>query len=240
LLEDWPAAASMQLIARDLGAPVAAFVLAGDTPAVRYFIRDAEIDFAGHASLAVAHMLFHLAAADVVTLRIATRKREFVAGKGSDGGVTLRLPAMPFETCEAPAGLLDALGLGERPIFVNDNQYFIILRDAQDVAACRPDFGALMRVNRDGVIITAAGRDCDFVSRAFAPKEGLDEDPVCGSAHLALAPYWSAVLGKADLRARQISARAGELGCRVEAGTVDLTGHSVLFLEGRVHFAGRS
>jgi len=92
-----------------------------------------------------------------------------------------------------------------------------------------------MQVDRDGVVVTAPGRDCDFVSRAFAPKEGLPEDPVCGSAHLALVPYWSARLGRTEHLALQLSPRGGELHCSLRGDEVRLAGRCVLYMQGTIH-----
>jgi predicted PhzF superfamily epimerase YddE/YHI9 len=103
------------------------------------------------------------------------------------------------------------------------------------VAALAPDMDAVMRLDRESVIVTAAGDDCEFVSRAFAPKEGLPEDPVCGSAHLTLVPWWSDRLGRTEHRALQLSPRGGELHCSLEAGEVRLAGRCALYLEGSIH-----
>jgi predicted PhzF superfamily epimerase YddE/YHI9 len=110
----------------------------------------------------------------------------------------------------------------------------VVMADAAAVAAIAPDMDGLMRLDRDGVVVTARGVDCDFVSRAFAPKEGLPEDPVCGSAHLALVPFWSERLGRRTHRALQLSPRGGELHCTLEDGRVRLAGRCALYLEGTI------
>jgi predicted PhzF superfamily epimerase YddE/YHI9 len=111
----------------------------------------------------------------------------------------------------------------------------VVYDRAEDVAALRPDFAAMRRVEGANAITTAPGRDgVDFVSRYFAPNYGVDEDPVTGSAHCVLTPYWAARLGKEQLTARQISARGGELTCTLRGGRVTIAGHAVLYLEGAI------
>jgi predicted PhzF superfamily epimerase YddE/YHI9 len=160
------------------------------------------------------------------TLRIAT---------AGERDVAIQLSAAPAAPCAAPAGLREALGVPVESVLVNAAQYFAVLRSRADVACVAPEMDALMRLDRDGVVVTASGDDtCDFVSRAFAPKEGLPEDPVCGSAHLALAPYWGERLGKREMRALQLSPRGGALHCTLEVDGIRLAGSCALFLEGTI------
>jgi predicted PhzF superfamily epimerase YddE/YHI9 len=123
-----------------------------------------------------------------------------------------------------------------KEVRVNDAQYFVTLEDARAVVAVAPDMESLIRLDRDGLVVTARGEDCDFVSRAFAPKEGLPEDPVCGSAHLALAPFWAERLGRQRLHAMQLSHRGGNLYCAVNGAEVEIAGQCTPYMQGTIVF----
>jgi predicted PhzF superfamily epimerase YddE/YHI9 len=145
------------------------------------------------------------------------------------------LPAWPPEETPADPRVLAALGARPAESFVARGRTLVVYDRAEDVAALRPDFAAMCRVEGANAITTAPGRDgVDFVSRYFAPNYGVDEDPVTGSAHCVLTPYWAARLGKEQLTARQISARGGELTCTLRGGRVTIAGHAVLYLEGAI------
>jgi PhzF family phenazine biosynthesis protein len=232
---DWPEDAILAAIAREHNISTTAFLRdAGEAFEIRYFLPIGEVPLVGHASLAAAHVLLRILRPEraSATLRRPTGALEVAAG--DDGGVAITLPAVPARPCAPPNGLAEALGVPVKEVRVNDAQYFVLLEDETAVARVRPDMDALMRLDRDGVVVTAPGTDCDFVSRAFAPKEGLPEDPVCGSAHLALVPYWSERLGKPRHRALQLSSRGGELHCTLEGDSVRLAGRCALYLEGTI------
>jgi predicted PhzF superfamily epimerase YddE/YHI9 len=156
-----------------------------------------------------------------------------------DGGrLALRLPALRPHPAEAPAELAQALGVAPREILgvkaVHRATYWLAVYDAeQQIRGLAPDIGRL-RALRSNVIVTAPGEPVDFVSRFFAPGSGVDEDPVTGSAHATLAPFWMDRLGKNPLEARQLSRRGGEVGCRVDGDAVWLAGGCALYLEGTV------
>jgi predicted PhzF superfamily epimerase YddE/YHI9 len=149
--------------------------------------------------------------------------------------LAMDLPAWPPEDTPADPRVLAALGARPAESFVARGRTLVVYDRAEDVAALRPDFAAMCRVEGANAITTAPGRDgVDFVSRYFAPNYGVDEDPVTGSAHCVLTPYWAARLGKEQLTARQISARGGELTCTLRGGRVTIAGHAVLYLEGEI------
>jgi PhzF family phenazine biosynthesis protein len=206
----------------------------GEEFEIRYFTPIGELNLVGHASLAAAHVLLHLLRPDLRSATLRRRTGLLHVSSADDGCVAITLPAAPALPCAMPAGLADALGAPITEVRANAAQYFAVLESQAAVASVAPDMDALMRLDRDGVIVTAPGEACDFVSRAFAPKEGLPEDPVCGSAHLALVPFWSERLGRRQHRALQLSPRGGELHCTLEGDSVRLAGRCVLYLEGTV------
>lgn len=201
---------------------------------IRYFMPIGELSLVGHASLAAAHVLLRLLRPGLGSATLRRRTGLLHVSSMDDGCVAITLPAAPTQPCAMPAGLADALGVPITEVRANAAQYFAVLESQAAVERVAPDMDALMRLDRDGVIVTAPGEKCDFVSRAFAPKEGLPEDPVCGSAHLALVPFWSERLGRRRHCARQLSPRGGELQCALEGDSVRLAGRCHLYLEGTI------
>jgi len=194
-----------------------------------------EVKLCGHATLASAHALWEeglLAATE--TARFHTLSGVLTASRDGDF-IELDFPAKTEEEIAPPAGLLDALGTPHpRHVGRNEFDYLVELESEGEVRALRPDFGVLRQLPVRGVIVTsrAATEGFDFVSRFFAPAVGVDEDPVTGSAHTCLTPYWAARLGKSELRAWQASARGGALRVRLAGDRVKLAGHAVTVLRG--------
>jgi PhzF family phenazine biosynthesis protein len=209
--------------------------------ALRWFTPVTEVGLCGHATLATAHVLRTVGQARD-TIRFRTRAGTLSARAGGDGTVTLDFPAAPLTPEPAPAGL--ARALGAQPLTVLDTgpdcgDLLVELADEAQVRALRPDFAALARLSRRGVIATAAaagpGLGYDFVSRGFFPAVGIDEDPVTGSAHTALAPFWSARLGRDALTGFQASARGGLVATRLLGDRVLLSGTAVTVVDGELH-----
>jgi PhzF family phenazine biosynthesis protein len=146
----------------------------------------------------------------------------------------LDFPAQPPEPCGMPERFKAALGRAPAQV-LGAVKYLALYESEAEVAAVAPDMAVLADIDRDGVIVSAPGRDCDFVSRYFAPHAGIPEDPVTGSAHCTLIPYWAKRLGKRKLHARQISTRGGELWCEDRGDRVVIAGRAALYLEGRIH-----
>ncbi len=234
-LDAWLEDAVLKAIAAEHNIPVTAFLVdRADGFEIRYFTPDVELPLVGHASLAAAHVLLCILHPDMpaATLR---RKNGLLGVARQDHLLSIRLPVVSSRPCTAPVGFAEALGAPVAEVHMTDGRYFALFDDEAAVRALAPDMDALMRLDRDAVIVTARGDRCDFVSRAFAPKEGLPEDPVCGSAHLTLVPFWSARLGRTQHRALQLSPRGGELHCSLESGEVRLAGRCALYLEGAIH-----
>lgn len=232
-LERWLDDELLQAIAEENNlSETAFFVPAGDGFELRWFAPLKEVDLCGHATLASAHVIFEILGDTRRTLRFQTRGGPLlVENKG--GMLEMDFPARPPAPCEAPRALIE--GLGRRPIEVlAADDYMAVFGSEADVRAIRPDQALLGQLGLRGVIVTAPGSDVDFVSRFFGPKFGIPEDPVTGSAHCTLAPYWAGRLGRSDLRARQVSKRGGDIGCAVRGERVLLSGHAVTFMDGEI------
>jgi PhzF family phenazine biosynthesis protein len=237
-LPEWLPDATMQQIAGENNlAETAFFVPKGHEYELRWFTPELEIDLCGHATLATAHVIFtHLGyQADVVNFHTMKAGKLTVTRKNDL--YTLDFPSRVPEQVPVPEGLLEALG-GPTPVEVlRSRDYMVVYGSEAEVRAIKPDFTALSRIDGIGVIVTAKGDDCDFVSRFFAPGAGIPEDPVTGSAHCNLIPYWAGKLGKTELHAFQISQRKGELWCTLEGDRVLMSGHAVTYLKGEIYIS---
>ncbi|GAA1377008.1 PhzF family phenazine biosynthesis protein [Streptomyces beijiangensis] len=209
--------------------------------ALRWFTPATEVDMCGHATLATAHVL-HTTGAATGTVRFAARCGILTATAQADGTITLDFPTSTLTPIEAPAGVAEALGAGV--VSVHDTSdhvgdLLVELADEKTVRSLTPDFPALVAHSRRGIIATAAADDpsrgYDFVSRGFFPRVGIDEDPVTGSAHTALAPFWSARLGRDALTGLQASARSGLVRTRLHGDRTLLTGTAVTVIDGELH-----
>jgi len=232
-VEAWPDEATMQAIAAENNISETAFFMeAGDYYDLRWFTPVAEVDLCGHATLATAHLLFNEIEIGGQVVHFETRSGRLSVSRDGDS-LVMNFPAQPPEPCEVPEGLVPALGVEPVEILANAD-YFVVLDSEDQVRALTPSIALLRGLDRRGVIVTAAGSEVDFVSRFFAPKSGIDEDPVTGSAHCELTPYWSKRLGKTMLSAQQVSARGGELFCEDQGERVLISGRAVTYMEGLI------
>jgi PhzF family phenazine biosynthesis protein len=235
-LAEWPDDALLIAIAAEHNAVAAFLVERGDDFEIRYFMATiCELPLVGHASLAAAHVLLRILRPNLSQTVLRRRTGALMVSRVGDHLLAIQLAAVRSQACPAPAGLAEALGVSSSEVRASDGQYFVLLESEAAVASVAPDMQRLMQLDRDGVIVTARGERCDFVSRAFAPKEGLPEDPICGSAHLSLGPYWSERLGRTEHRAMQLSPRGGELYCSLRGNEVRLAGECTLYMEGTIH-----
>ncbi|MGY0487886.1 PhzF family phenazine biosynthesis protein [Streptomyces sp. WG-D5] len=209
--------------------------------ALRWFTPATEVDMCGHATLATAHVL-HTTGTTRGPVRFATRSGVLVATPGEDGSLTLDFPTAPLTEETAPAGL--AAALGAEPLSVHDTgpsvgDLVVELADEKTVRGLSPDHKALVGLSERGIIATARAADptgdYDFVSRCFFPNVGVDEDPVTGSAHTALAPFWAARLGRDELTGLQASARGGLVRVALRGERTLLTGKAVTTIEGELN-----
>jgi PhzF family phenazine biosynthesis protein len=232
-LEEWPDDALLQAIAMENNLSETAFFVAqGEGFRLRWFTPSSEVDLCGHATLAAAHVLFEHLGWDQAEIRFASNSGLLVVRRDGDR-LAMDFPAVRSEAVTVPADLQAGLGVPPKAVLAGTD-YLVVLDSAAAVQALKPDFVRLARLDRRGVIVTAPGTDCDFVSRCFYPALSVDEDPVTGSAHCQLTPYWAKRLDKQDLSARQLSRRGGQIDCRLDGDRVILRGQAVTYLIGRI------
>ena len=234
-LDAWLPDATMQAIAAENNlAETAFFVRDGDNYALRWFTPAVEVDLCGHATLASGHVVFNFLEPKRGSVGFHTAKAGTLTVSRRGDMLVMDFPARPAEPCEAPAGLLEALGGRPREV-LRARDHLIVYDTAAEIAALKPDLGALGIVDCWAATVTAPGENgVDFVSRFFAPAQGIPEDPVTGSAHCTLVPYWAKRLGKTELEARQVSQRGGTLHCALNGDRVSIGGKAVTYLEGSI------
>lgn len=237
LLEAWLPESLMQKIAAQNNVSETAFVVphAAGHWDIRWFTPLTEVDLCGHATLAAAAALFWRAAPDAEQIEFHTRSGPLSVAR-KNHLYALDLPAIPArERVPVPAGL----GADPLECWRSENSNIMaVFADESTVQNLNPDFEQLRELGRAGVIVTAPGSDCDFVSRFFAPACGINEDPATGSAHCMLIPYWSKRLDKIVLRAKQLSSRGGEMFCETRGQRVIVAGQAVRYSEGYLDLAG--
>jgi len=238
-LDSWLPDDVMQAVAAENNlSETAFFVPEGEGYRLRWFTPTTEVDLCGHATLASGYVVFRWLRPQLSKVSFQTEKAGALR-VGRDGELlALDFPARPPEPCAAPEALAAALGKPPSAVLAA-RDYLAVYASADDVAALTPDFNALAALDRFAVIATAPGTgEVDFVSRFFAPARGVDEDPVTGSAHCTLIPYWAERLGKDRLEARQLSRRGGRLDCAISrhpgGDRVTIAGRAVPYLEGTI------
>jgi len=238
LLNDMRDASWMQSVASEMNLSETALVRQlAEGFELRWFTPAVEVDLCGHATLASAHALWETGVAKPDgPIRFHSRSGELTASRNG-ALIELDFPATPADECNPPNGLLDALGIA--PTFVGKSSFdsFLVVDSAQVVRSLRPDFRRLAELPNRGVIVSAVSDDprFDFISRFFAPAAGIGEDPVTGSAHCCLGPFWGEQLGKTDMVAFQASARGGIVHVRVNGGRIILGGRAVTFMKGELN-----
>jgi PhzF family phenazine biosynthesis protein len=239
LLERWVQPALMQRIAAENNMAETAFVVpAGSGCELRWFTPTVEMDLCGHATLAAAHVLYHFRGWKDSSIVFSSQSGPLTVERRDDL-LVLDFPSRPSLPCEPSTVLLS--GLKKEPVEIRGaRDYLVVYAAEEDVRGLVPDMGLLARIDRMGVIATAPahqgnGTDsADFVSRFFAPGVGIPEDPVTGSSHCTLIPYWARRLGKKVMHARQVSARGGELLCEDAGDRVKIGGRAVTYLAGEI------
>jgi PhzF family phenazine biosynthesis protein len=225
----------LQHVAAEINQAETAFLLPeGENWRLRWLTPEVEVDLCGHATLASAFVLWRTQRSKESLIRFNTRSGILTA-KQEEGWIELDFPALPCRECDAPAGLLDALG--EQPLHIANYgmDYLCEFADEEQIRRLTPDFQALRQLRTRGVVVTARGKEkYDMVSRFFAPAVGVSEDPVTGSAHCALGPWWAAKLGKNELLGYQASKRGGEVRVSVRQSRVALRGQAVLVVRGEL------
>lgn len=239
LCEPGLSAETMQAVAAENNLAETAFVMKafvvkeGQGFQIRWFTPTVEVDLCGHATLAAAHVIFnHL---DFLGDMVSFSSRSgplYVRQK--DGLLFLDFPADAVYEAAAPEGLIDGLGIQPIEIYRGRDDYLAIFDRQEDIQSLKPDMERISTIPSRGVIVSSPGADVDFVSRFFAPRVGVPEDPVTGSAHTTLIPYWSKRFSKKELSAKQLSKRGGELTCRDMGDRVEIGGRAVTYLIGEI------
>jgi PhzF family phenazine biosynthesis protein len=233
-LEEWLDDDTMQAIAAENNlSETAFFVPAGGAYELRWFTPVQEVDLCGHATLASAFVVFDVIDPLASEVTFLSKSGKLHVRREETGLLSMRFPRREPTPCDAPAKLLEAVGMPPREVH-RARDYMAVYGSESEVRDLEPAMPALMQLDTLGLIVTAPGEQVDFVSRFFAPRAGVDEDPVTGSAHCTLVPYWSRRLGKATLRARQISRRGGELFCEDAGETIVIAGRAVAYLRGTI------
>ena len=251
-LTDWLSDEQMQQIAAENNLAETAFYVKTDGDAqyhIRWFTPTVEVDLCGHATLATGHVVFYLEEKpDTDEIFFDSRSGMLKVCRGDNGWLTLDFPVDVVQRANVqPPALLTSLGTKPLMVFKGKTDYMLIYETQEQIEALTPDFREMSTVPARGIIVTAPARSAggspddletedavDFVSRFFGPLTGIDEDPVTGSAHTTLVPYWAEKLGKAELTARQLSARGGYLKCKLNGDRVDIAGQVQLYMTGEI------
>ncbi|MDH5327044.1 MAG: PhzF family phenazine biosynthesis protein [Gammaproteobacteria bacterium] len=232
-LESWLDDSLLQAIAAENNLSETAFFVPGESGFhLRWFTPKAEVTLCGHATLASAHVLFQ---------ELAYKKPEIIfhtlsgdlAVKQTSAGLLMDFPALALEPCKVPAALVRALGAEPAEVLLGED-YIAVYASADEILQLRPNFALLAQLDVRGIGVTAPGDDVDFVSRFFAPRHGIEEDPVTGSLHCALTPWWANRLQRQKFTARQLSQRGGYLQCELKGDRVTLLGRAVTYMVGTV------
>jgi PhzF family phenazine biosynthesis protein len=232
-LETWLPADIMQAIAMENNLSETAFFVPNKGGYdLRWFTPAIEVKLCGHATLAGAYVLFELLGYADNVINFYTKSGKLTVTRQGDL-LTMNFPAQPAVSCDPPPQMVQAFGR-EPAACLESEDYLAVFADEEDILALDPDMSLLKKLGLRGVIVTAPAGDYDFVSRFFAPKAGIDEDPVTGSSFTQLVPYWAARLGKTKFRARQVSARGGNVWCELLGDRVAISGRAVKYLEGQI------
>ncbi|NOZ62354.1 MAG: PhzF family phenazine biosynthesis protein [Calditrichaeota bacterium] len=234
-LTEWLDDRTLLAIARENNLSETAFFMPdGENYHLRWFTPKAEVDLCGHATLATAFVIFDILKLKKEKVTFRT-KSGTLSVKKKDSLLLMNFPSREPVPCSAPDDLLRALE-GKPVEILKSRDFLVLFENEKAIRRLSPKMGLLMNLDALGVIVTAPGENVDFVSRFFAPKVGVPEDPVTGSAHSTLIPYWAKKLGKTKLRAHQISERGGELFCEFHGERVKISGRAVKYLEGEIFF----
>jgi len=230
--EEW-----MQNVAREMAISETSFLYPENGGYnLRWFAPDAEVDLCGHGTLATAHILWEKNYLERDETASFFTKSGLLTARLKGEWIELDFPVLPEESLDAPEGLLESLGIEAKYVGMNEFDYIVEVESESELRSMEPDLSMLAKVTTRGVIVTSLceSEEYDFVSRLFAPAIGIPEDPVTGSAHCCLGPYWMKKLGKDTFNAYQASARGGSLKVKVERDRVILSGQAVTVLEGNI------
>lgn len=234
ILSEWLSDEIMQKIAGENNLSETAFaVLNGDHFDIRWFTPTLEVDLCGHATLAAAHVLFEHEGYTENIIHFKSRSGILKVRKES-GYLILNFPTDTLQKISLPHGLKESMNIQPSEAYKGISDILLVYKDQSEIEKLRPDFDRMLTVAVRGVIVTAKGNEADFVSRFFAPNSGVNEDPVTGSAHTTLIPYWSEKLSKKEMTAIQLSKRKGYLNCKYLGERVEIAGKAITYLKGMI------
>lgn len=234
-LDEWLDAELMQRIALENNlSETAFFVKKDDVYEIRWFTPTFEIDLCGHATLASAFVILEILKAEESLVKFHSHKSGELLVEKNGGILILDFPSRPVSPVEIPEGLIEAIGKEPKEV-LKGRDYFLVYETEQEILDIAPNFSRLLEIEAHGFIVTAKGDEADFVSRFFAPEVGVFEDPVTGSAHCNLIPFWAERLGKTEMFAKQVSRRGGELFCELAGERVKIGGNAALYLKGEIY-----
>jgi len=232
-LDEWLDDEIMQSVAAENNLSETAFFVKLDGRFhIRWFTPKGEVDLCGHATLAAAFVLFNILEYKEDNIEFDSRSGVLTVIKNGDW-IIMDFPSQPPVACDTPIHILNAFKASVITCLKSED-YIVVLDSETDVKSVKPDYGELEKLDLRGVIVTSTSSDYDFVARVFAPKYGVLEDPVTGSAYTQLAPYWSSLLGSKKFSVKQISSRGGELFCEVVNDRVLISGKAVEYMEGKI------
>lgn len=236
-LDKWLNNDVMQNIAMENNlAETAFFVKRDNLYEIRWFTPSVEVDLCGHATLAAAFVLFNCEGHTDATIHFySPRSGNLTVTKDNDY-LTLNFPTDIFESFPLTDELINGFDIMPEFVFKGKTDYLLVFKDEEQISKITPRLDIISRLKARGVIVTSKGNEVDFVSRFFAPQSGVNEDPVTGSAHTTLIPYWSNILGKEDLTAIQLSKRKGYLKCKYLNDRVEISGQAKIYLAGEIYF----
>jgi PhzF family phenazine biosynthesis protein len=235
-LESWLEEGLMQQIAMENNLSETAFFVKEDEHyRIRWFTPDYEIDLCGHATLASAYIIKTFLEPHIKEITFVTQKAGTLKTTAHEGMYTLDFPARMPVAAETPQHLLECLGVTNVVEVLRSRDYFVVLPSEEAVRNVEPEYEQMKKLDTIGVIVTAKGHSADVVSRCFYPGAGIPEDPVTGSAHCNIVPYWSSKLGTTKLFAKQLSPRGGALQCELSGDRVLMSGTCVLYLKGEIY-----
>jgi PhzF family phenazine biosynthesis protein len=233
-LDEWLPDEIMQSIAEENNLPETAFfVPKGNGFHIKWFTPASEVDLCGHATLAAAYVLFNIFGYKEDKIEFDSKSGILAVTKDNEW-LVMDFPAQPPVSCDIPKEIVKAFNIA--PIECLKSEDFIVVFEREtDIESVNPDFGQLIKLDLRGVIITARSSRYDFIARFFAPKYGIPEDPVTGSAYTQLAPYWASKIGSKRLSVKQMSSRGGELTCEIVGDRVLISGKAIKYLEGQIN-----
>ncbi len=235
-LQEWLPNALMQKIALENNLAETAFIVRESNGYhIRWFTPTVEVDLCGHATLAAAHVFFNHLQYQEKEISFHSKSGLLKVMQQKNGQLTLDFPRDHFEQItNPPFEIGEGLKIAVQDVYKGKFDYMVVTDSQQTVEKLQPDFKTLAHIKSRGVLVTAPGKESDFVSRCFFPQSGIDEDPVTGSAHTLLTPYWAGVLGKNKLTAIQLSARKGYLDCELSGDRVLMSGYVVTYMKGEI------